>query len=181
MTDADAARLPKRSAAELAEALRVRAGCLSGQAWEAPATAAMMLEAAEWLAAIAAMPRQVQARKAPIPAPRYDDVFYKGTAMLNALPGPQNWERCSNPRCQLDGTCQDENDCLALAALPRQETRKAPTPAPRYDDVFYQGVAALDASAHDPNEFPSAPQLDAVVPEATAEVVGFADGEPERE
>ena len=58
MTDADAAVLPKRSAAELAEALRVRAGCLSGEAWEAPATAAMMLEAAEWLAALAAMPRQ---------------------------------------------------------------------------------------------------------------------------
>lgn len=36
----------RRAPLELAEALRVRAGCLSGQNWEVPATVAMMLESA---------------------------------------------------------------------------------------------------------------------------------------
>lgn len=41
--------LPKRDAAELADALRVRAGFLSGERWEVPATVAMMCEAADAL------------------------------------------------------------------------------------------------------------------------------------
>lgn len=39
--------LPKREPAELVTALRSRAPLISGQSWEAPATAAMMNEAAE--------------------------------------------------------------------------------------------------------------------------------------
>jgi hypothetical protein len=41
--------LPKRSHTELAAALREHAGCLSGAAWEVPATQAMMREAADAL------------------------------------------------------------------------------------------------------------------------------------
>ena len=41
---------PPRTAAELVEALRVRADCLSGQSWEVPATANMMREAADEIA-----------------------------------------------------------------------------------------------------------------------------------
>jgi len=39
----------KRSRAELAEALRQRADLLTGERWEAPATQAMMREAADYL------------------------------------------------------------------------------------------------------------------------------------
>jgi hypothetical protein len=42
-----AEELPKRSAVELVNALRVRADYVSGHRWEAPATAAMMREAAD--------------------------------------------------------------------------------------------------------------------------------------
>jgi hypothetical protein len=28
-------------------------------------------------------------------------------------------ERCSNPRCQRDGTCQDEHDCLVAPREPK--------------------------------------------------------------
>jgi len=38
---------PIRGAAELAQALRARAGLLGGQGWEVPATVAMMREAAD--------------------------------------------------------------------------------------------------------------------------------------
>lgn len=41
--------LPKRTAIELAQALRERAALLSGEAWETPATVAMMREAADML------------------------------------------------------------------------------------------------------------------------------------
>lgn len=45
-------QLPKRTAQELARDLRQRADRLTGAAWEAPATAAMMREAADMLAAL---------------------------------------------------------------------------------------------------------------------------------
>lgn len=41
--------LPTRSASELAAALRTRASCITGEGWEAPATADMMREAADHL------------------------------------------------------------------------------------------------------------------------------------
>jgi hypothetical protein len=44
---------PKRTALELARDLRIRAAHLSGQAFEVPATAAMMNEAADLLEALA--------------------------------------------------------------------------------------------------------------------------------
>jgi hypothetical protein len=48
--DAAMIELPKRTAAELAIALRERADRLTGEPWEVPATAAMMREAADLLA-----------------------------------------------------------------------------------------------------------------------------------
>lgn len=51
MTDPDAAALPVRSVDELIRDLRLRAAMLGGEPWELPATAAMMREAADALAA----------------------------------------------------------------------------------------------------------------------------------
>jgi hypothetical protein len=48
--DRAAPDLPKRTAKELARDLRTRAGYLSGEKWEIPATGAMMREAADLLA-----------------------------------------------------------------------------------------------------------------------------------
>lgn len=48
----------RRDSAELIVALRVRAGYLSGREWEAPATAAMMREAADMIEALASRPPQ---------------------------------------------------------------------------------------------------------------------------
>lgn len=49
----------KRSAAQLAVALRTRASLLTGQQWEQPATVAMMHEAANLLDAVAQTPSLV--------------------------------------------------------------------------------------------------------------------------
>lgn len=73
-----ATKLPKRSVDELVQALRVRADSLTGEKWEAPATAAMMREAAEALqrvqaetaAALAAKEGEAEAVRAELEAER---------------------------------------------------------------------------------------------------------------